>query len=71
MNSEFKLIRYNDKLPARIEIKQGVISTAYHWHKEIELIYVLDGELEININNSVQTFHTDEFRLINSVENHS
>ena len=71
MNSEFELIRYNDNLPARIEIKQGVISTAYHWHKEIELIYVLDGELEININNSVQTLHTDEFRLINSVENHS
>ena len=71
MNSEFELIRYNDNLPARIDIKQGEINTLYHWHKEIELIYVLDGELEININNSVQTLHTDEFRLINSVENHS
>ena len=71
MNSEFELIRYNDNLPARIEIKQGEINTLYHWHKEIELIYVLDGELEININNSAQTLHTDEFRLINSVENHS
>lgn len=71
MNSEFELIRYNDNLPARIDIKQGEINTLYHWHKEIELIYVLDGELEININNSVQTLHTDEFLLINSVENHS
>ena len=71
MNSEFELIRYNDNLPARIEIKQGEINTPYHWHKEIELVYVLDGALEININNSVQTLHTDEFRLINSVENHS
>ena len=71
MNSEFELIRYNDKLPARIEIKQGEINTPYHWHKEIELVYVLDGALEININNSVQTLHTDEFRLINSVESHS
>ena len=71
MNSEFELIRYNDNLPARIEIKQGEITTPYHWHKEIELVYVLDGALEININNSVQTLHTDEFRLINSVENHS
>ena len=71
MNSEFELIRYNDNLPARIDIKQGEINTLYHWHKEIELIYVLDGELEININNTAQTLHTDEFRLINSVENHS
>jgi len=71
VNSEFELIRYNDNLPARIEIKQGEINTPYHWHKEIELVYVLDGALEININNSVQTLHTDEFRLINSLENHS
>ena len=71
MNSEFELIRYNDNLPARIEIKQGEFNTPYHWHKEIELVYVLDGALEININNSVQTLHTDEFRLINSVESHS
>ena len=71
MNSEFELIRYNDNLPARIDIKQGVISTTYHWHKEIELVYVMDGAVEINVNNTAQTLHTDEFRLINSVENHS
>ena len=71
VNSEFELIRYNDNLPARIEIKQGEITTPYHWHKEIELVYVLDGALEINVNNTAQTLHTDEFRLINSVENHS
>ena len=71
MNSEFELIRYNDNLPARIEIKQGEINTPYHWHKEIELVYVMDGAVEINVNNTAQTLHTDEFRLINSVENHS
>ena len=71
VNSEFELIRYNDNLPARIDIKQGVISTTYHWHKEIELVYVMDGAVEINVNNTAQTLHTDEFRLINSVENHS
>ena len=71
MNSEFELMRYNDNLPARIEIKQGEINTPYHWHKEIELVYVLDGALEINVNNTAQMLHTDEFRLINSVENHS
>ena len=71
MNSEFELIRYNDNLPARIEIKQGKISTPYHWHKEIELVYVLDGALEITVNNALRTLCSDEFALINSVENHS
>lgn len=38
MNSEFELIRYNENLPARIELRQGNINTPYHWHKEIELV---------------------------------
>ena len=63
MNSEFELIRYNRRLPARIEIKEGAIETPYHWHKEIELVYVLDGALEITVNNAAQT--------LRSVENHS
>ena len=71
MNSEFELICYNDKLPARIEIKHGIIETTYHWHKEIELVFVLDGVLEITVNNTAHTLHADELRLINSVENHS
>ena len=41
MNSVFELIRYNDNLPARIELKQGRINNANHWHKEIETIEIL------------------------------
>ena len=71
MNSVFELIRYNSNLPARIEIKQGKIAEPYHWHKEIELIYLLDGEVHVTVNSTVQTLHADEFALINSIENHS
>ena len=67
MNSEFELIRYNDNLPARIETKQGKLKPPYHWHKEIELIFVLDGELQITVNNTDDTVHADELRLINGV----
>ena len=63
MNSVFERIRYNSNLPARIEIKQGKIAEAYHWHKEIELIYVLDGEVTVTVNNTVQTLREDEFVL--------
>ena len=71
VNSEFELIRYNDNLPARIDIKQGVISTTYHWHKEIELVYVMDGAVTIKINTQDRSLHADEFVLMNSAENHS
>ena len=68
MNSEFELIRYNDNLPARIDIKQGVISTTYHWHKEIELVYVMDGAVTIKINTQDRSLHADEFVLDISYE---
>ena len=71
MNSEFELIRYNDNLPARIELKQGKINTPYHWHKEIELVYVMDGEVTLLVNTQDRNLHADEFVLINSAENHS
>lgn len=71
MNSEFELIRYSENLPARIELKQGKITTPYHWHKEIELVYVLDGDVKIKVNTLDRELHADEFLLLNSGENHS
>ncbi len=71
MNSEFELIRYSENLPARIELKQGKIDTPYHWHKEFELIYVMDGEVAVKVNTNDRVLHTDEFLLLNSAENHS
>ena len=71
VNSEFELIRYSENLPARIELKQGKIDTPYHWHKEFELIYVMDGEVAVKVNTNDRVLHTDEFLLLNSAENHS
>jgi len=71
VNSEFELIRYSETLPARIELKQGKIDTPYHWHKEFELIYVMDGEVAVKVNTNDRVLHTDEFLLLNSAENHS
>lgn len=66
MKSEFELIRYNENLPARLEIKRGAISVGSHWHKEIELLYVLDGTLTVN----GSSVGADGVFLINSGENH-
>ena len=71
MNSEFELVRYNENLPARIELRQGNINTPYHWHKEIELVYVMDGSLKIKVNTRDRELHADDFILMNTAENHS
>lgn len=71
VNSEFELIRYDQNLPARIEMQQGSVNTPYHWHKEIELVYVMEGDVRIKINTRDRVLHADEFVLMNSAENHS
>jgi len=71
VNSEFELIRNDQNLPARIEMQQGSVNTPYHWHKEIELVYVMEGDVRIKINTRDRVLHADEFVLMNSAENHS
>ena len=71
MDSKFKLIRYSEALPALIEEKQGNIYIAPHWHKEIELVYVTDGEVDITVSNKATTVFSDGLLLINSAESHS
>ena len=71
MDSEFEVIRYSGNLPARIELLQDTITVALHWHKEIELVYVMDGEVDISVSNRTRSLASDSFVLINSAENHS
>ena len=71
MDSKFELIRYNETLPARIEVKQGSVEIPTHWHKEIELVYVIGGEAAVTVNSESQRLAPDSFLLINSAENHS
>lgn len=47
MKNEFETIRYNDNIPAKLEFCSGRIETQNHWHKELELIYVCDGQLDV------------------------
>ena len=70
VHSEFELIRYNGNLPAKIERKQGKIDIPNHWHKEIELVYVLDGAVQVSVNGNPCRVGKDDMLLINSAENH-
>ena len=71
MESRFEAVRYNEALPARIEIFQGNVAIEPHWHKEIELVYVMDGEVDITVSHRSNTVSSDSFLLINSAESHS
>lgn len=73
MKYDFETIKYDDNLPAKIEIKNqpgSMCRTEPHWHKEIELIYMLDGQLSVTKNGAEQTLAPDDIFLLNSSEIH-
>lgn len=74
MKYEYQTIEYNDNLPARIEHSEKPGSeyrAAPHWHKEIELIYLLDGTVTATKNNNKTTLNSGDLFLVNSGEIHS
>lgn len=73
MKCEFETIKYNDSLPAKIETKSAsgsLITTDLHWHKEIELIYIIDGSVTVTKNYDEYKLNSGEVFLFNSGEIH-
>ena len=48
--------------------KLGNVSA--HWHQEIELIYVLEGQVEIVSNEQIFVLNEDDIYLTNAYSNH-
>lgn len=73
MKISYETIKFNDNLPAKIELYDGYARRCKrdeHWHREIELIYMLSGTLEVvKSGESYQLKQGDVF-LLNSGEIH-
>lgn len=69
MKIKYEHIQYNDNLPARIEIIDKP-TTAPHWHEEMELIYVIEGVVNIGSRGSGYQLNEGDVMLINSDEIH-
>jgi AraC-like DNA-binding protein len=50
--------------------KRGGLGVPYHWHKEIELIYVEEGTMELTINATAHQAYKGDFFCINGEELH-
>ena len=69
----FETIRYDDNLPAKIEITDCPACRCRkeaHWHKELEFIYVLDGSVAVTKSYKKTELNADDIFLINSSEIH-
>lgn len=69
-NYEYEVVKYFDGMPMKI-LFVGISSFKYHWHKEIEIIFVLKGSIGINIEEKRYELKKGDFIVINNFTAHA
>lgn len=73
MNYNFEIVKFDKNIPGRIlmQDKPGWrCNTKPHWHKELEFIYMIDGELTGIISGNKKTIRNGEILFCNSKDIH-
>ncbi|HEX3075714.1 MAG TPA: AraC family transcriptional regulator [Lachnospiraceae bacterium] len=73
MNYSFEVVKYDRNIPGRILLQDKPgwrCNTTLHWHKELELVYMVKGCLNVKINGREVKVKENEFYLCNSEEIH-
>ena len=70
MDHRHEIVNFPANSPIKIFIhKLGDVNT--HWHRSIELLYIVKGEVKITICGTLYTLNDDDIILINSQAPHS
>ena len=73
MKYHYEVVKYDENLPGRIimQHKPGYrCNTFLHWHKELEFVYMIDGELDAKIGGKEVRINSGDFYFCNSEEIH-
>ncbi|WP_018751951.1 AraC family transcriptional regulator [Paenibacillus sanguinis] len=65
-----ELIKYTDNLPIKMYVCR-IESVPLHWHQEMEILLLVKGKLQINVENNNYVMEKDDLMLINSNHVHS
>lgn len=66
----YELIKYNENLPFKVIILNG-ITQEYHWHKEMELIFLLKGNSTFEVRGKKYKVNEGDLFFVNSFDMHS
>lgn len=69
----YEIVKFDDNVPARLLVQDKPgwrCNTKPHWHKEIEFVYMVDGEMNTVTNGHQQTIRSGELFLCNSKDIH-
>lgn len=70
MKINFELVNYQNALPLCVNV-HSTINYELHWHREIELLLVLQGSIRVQIGDKTYTFGEGQICVVNSREIHS
>lgn len=68
MEIEFELVKYSSKYPAKILLQDKPgrrCNTPQHWHKCLELLYMVDGRIMLKTHNGNYTLENDDIAFVN------
>lgn len=69
MSFLYEFIDYQDDLPIRLFVN-SVAYVPFHWHKEIEIIYVLQGSVTMHMDQRSFTLSQDDVIVVNKMSVH-
>src|SRR5699024_4897730 len=69
MQYEYEQISYDSSLPVKI-FTHIVDKFPYHWHEDLEMLFVLSGKLEISVHQNKYQLHAGDVFLINGRDLH-
>ena len=64
MNATHEIIEYNEEIPMKL-FYQRIGSVSKHWHRSLELLFVLSGEMIITVGNNSYRLKEDDLIVIN------
>lgn len=70
MRAAFETVKFKGNVPANIEQHCGQIEIPLHWHKEPELLFLMDGTLKLTVSEKHFLLLADDVFLINAQANH-
>ena len=73
MNYKYEIVNYDKNIPAKImylNLSSDTHKTELHWHREPELIYVVEGAAECPHNGDTEIVNEGDFIFFNSVDVH-
>jgi len=69
MGYYYEFIEHQDDLPIRLFVN-SVAHVPFHWHKEMEIIYVLQGAVTIHLDQRQYVLNQDDVIVVNSMAVH-